>query len=90
VGDFRCYDERLQNDLIFFGIVNHLSGCGLGDEQIAAEVNRAVGKGIVTRPEGCETGVKGIERVSAALYALEMEERGFKMEDILKIRLSID
>lgn len=84
----KALQDRLQNELIFFGIVNELAGCGMSDEQIAAEVNRAVGKKLVTKPDGCEEGVRGIERVSAALFALEMQERGFDLDDLLKIRLS--
>ena len=62
--------ESLYNNFLFMGVVFWLVKYGLNDEQIAIIVSKAVKDGVFQRTEESE----GCERVSAALYALELEE----------------
>src|SRR5579864_4701397 len=77
--------ERLQNDLIFFGLVNYAMSSDCTDEEITIYINRAIEQGKVTRPSGSE----GVEKYAAALCALELEELELAtIDSMVKIRLS--
>ena len=83
--------ERLQNSLMFFGIVNWLAGNGCNDRQITEAVDYAVAKGVVARTEENTERLENFDRVTAALCALELEELGLvTMDSLMRIRISLD
>ncbi len=80
--------ERLQNGLIFCGLVNHAMSSGCNDKEIAAYISRAVEQGNVTRPAD---STEGIEKVAAALCAPELEELELAtMDSLVRIRFTIE